>query len=325
MPQDVSFPVSVGPFALTQVDFVNDMNAFYRVYEGEGVTRPDPGSDENIMSGWDFSERWGIEDIVFAQLSPLFRITLDDESKQAANIPLTADFFAWAYPVVMEDPVPEDASPEEKGFLTLGGYVYFNATSEAVGMRAITPIDVGSLGLSFGRPQNLPDRVAESLTQKGRFQEVTLPALASRGATHFAWIRPEEFADSVVSANGCFAYKFKDGMPTKYYPVVNEPVFTRPIVDEELDGTEVWTVLRVNVPPTLDKLGVFTKGPDTTIADLSNSSAEAADMFASQDLMSRLKIYLENKPDTVLSFDEWKASNEESSISNPWVFELNTQ
>merc|ERR1712137_1133192 len=87
----------------------------------------------------------------------------------------------------------------------------------------------------------------------------TLDDLASKGATHFAWIRPDEFSRSVFCPDGAFAYRFADG-PPKFFAVVTTPVFTRELLAEELDDTESWVVVRDAMPhPYLEDLLIFDK------------------------------------------------------------------
>merc|ERR1712107_273285 len=129
---------------------------------------------------------------------------------------------------------------------------------EAIGTNSIVPVALDSPGLTFGRSHILPERIAVVLTQHGRFQEVNLEMLTERGATHFAWIRPGEFCDDIANPNGSFAYKF-GGRGPRYYPVVDTPTFTRCMLEEELDDTEAWVVLRIRRPPALDRLVILDK------------------------------------------------------------------
>lgn len=110
-----------------------------------------------------------------------------------------------------------------------------STTRDAVGANSICPAAVGTLGLMFSRPQVLSQEVANVLTLQGRFQEITLDDLARKGTTHFAWIRPNEFSQSVFCPDGAFAYKFADG-PPKFFAVVSKPVFTRELLAEELEN-----------------------------------------------------------------------------------------
>merc|ERR1719491_1117599 len=136
----------------------------------------------------------GGAEMVFGQISPLHAITLDSETKVVANIPKSATFFAWAYPMVLEPGCRGPTGVAEASFIKYGGDIYFNDHRNVVGTNCISPASLGTLGLMFGRQQRLPASVAEEMTKQGRFQEITLEALSSKGATHFGWIRPGEFS-----------------------------------------------------------------------------------------------------------------------------------
>ncbi|CAJ1450482.1 unnamed protein product, partial [Effrenium voratum] len=132
----------------------------------------------------------------FCHCSPLHPTTLSAASRAAAGIPKTANFFAWAYPVE-KSKVPDlwHLSGPERAFLEYGGYVYYDKDCNVVGTTSISPTSVGT-GLIFGGSLPLAEEVADALAKQGRFQEVTLEPLLRKGATHFAWVRPREFAST---------------------------------------------------------------------------------------------------------------------------------
>jgi len=114
----------------------------------------------------------------------------------------------------------------ERAFLEYGGYVYFDHNCTVVGTTSISPASVGT-GLLFGASIPLPEDVAEALSRQGRFQEVTFEALLQKGATHFAWLRPKEFASSGLHCpSGAFAYKFATGDEARYFPVAGKPLIS---------------------------------------------------------------------------------------------------
>merc|ERR1719210_3020721 len=145
-PAGSQFPVSIGPFNMLTCNVAVAINAFYRQHR---FPRPHPCSSEPSVAGLDPS-MCGLPPgtILYCQLSPLHKITLDDEMKVAASIPAEAKFFAWAYPVVDDGTVVHGNSAEHM-FLKYGGYVYFNRASEAVGTTCIAPAPLGSSGLVF--------------------------------------------------------------------------------------------------------------------------------------------------------------------------------
>jgi len=314
----LEFPVSIGPFTMGSVDLVRAYAAFYRMFPE--YPKPDPASDENVMAGLDLTVLgWrSFAEIVFCQLSPLHPITLDSESKDAANIPRSAVHFAWAYPAVIDEAMLEPATrlyPAEAAFLKFGGYIYFDRYREVVKTNSIVPARLGSAGLVFGRSQMLPEKVVETLTRQGRFQEITLTDLRSKGAMEFAWIRPAEFSDSVASPNGCFAYKF-EGKTPKYFPVVCKPVFTPDLLAEDLDDTEAWVVVR-SEKPEIEKIVILDKA-----SPLEDNAARCAQSDGGHALTAadRLIIIRESGLGPKLTYEEWQHSPDQACISDPWVF-----
>jgi len=306
------FPDSVGPFLTTPCRIAPGINAFYRQNE---FPKPDPASDEPSMAGVDpQAAGMGIGDILFCQLSPLYQITLDAETKAAANIPGTATHFAWCYPAVGAEMIP--GSSAEAMFLKLGGYLYFDSSRSAVGANAIQPAALGTLALMFGRAQPLPAATEEMLTKQGRFQDVTLDALTVHGATHFAWIRPQEFNTQVAAPDGAFSYKFAGG-GAKYFPVVGTPIFTPEMLEEELDDTEAWVVVRIG-EPQVERVVMFNKEADfntNTTQQKLEGLAQANDDQVTCTLGQQVDI----------PYSEWKATQSSGSIADPWILTVRLQ
>lgn len=321
MAAEVAFPASIGPFTMAGVNLARAFSAFYRNF-GD-FPKPDPASDENVMAGLDLAALgWtSFAEIVFCQLSPLHAITLDTETKDAANIPRLATHFAWAYPAVIEEAVLQAAArshPTEQAFLQYGGYVYFDVRREIIGTNSICPAPLDTPGLVFGRAQALPEKVADVLTRQGRFQESTISELRNRGATEFAWIRPEEFGDCVASPNGCFAYKFV-GAPPKYFPVVGKPVFTKNLLAEDLEDSEAWAVVRGEVP-AVEGLFIFDKR-----CSLEENAKRCAQSDNAGDLLlssAGLSINRESGTGPWMTYEQWQSSADRGAINDPWMFEV---
>lgn len=300
--------MSIGPFNMSSVNLVDAFNRFYRRHQ---FPKPDPASDENCMAGMDTGVAGG--DIIFCQLSPLYMITLDTETKQAVSIPVAATHFAWSYPMVKDPGTPQNllGRANEDAFLEYGGYVYFDGAQNVVGTNSINPAALGALGLMFGRAQILPPSVEESLTRQGRFQDITLNFLAQRGATHFAWIRPLEFSGRVASPDGCFAYKLSDGS-SKYFPVVGRPIFTQDLLEKVLEGNEAWVVVRnrmpeVEVPVVFDKTKSFVDNIAT------NAHAETV-----ADPRAVITVG-KDSDDFPIPYAQWQATRDPGTIAGPWI------
>mmetsp|Transcript_12676 Transcript_12676/g.26315 ORF Transcript_12676/g.26315 Transcript_12676/m.26315 type:complete len:261 (+) Transcript_12676:194-976(+) len=242
----------------------------------------------------------------------------------AANIPRESTFFAWAYPAVLDPShgLPAAASPE-KAFLEYGGYIYFNDRRDAVGTNSITPAPLGTLGLMFGRPQLLSQAPAETIERQGRFQEITLAPLATKGATHFAWIRPHEFQDTIACPDGGFAYKFRDGSP-RYYPVVQQPVYTPELLAEDLDERESWVVVRfVDGPPTIEQLVVFDRSQPLE-ANLANTADQSGVVLNLNNTGLDVTLRHELACGREVSYEEWAARGSpevqhQGTLEDPWI------
>lgn len=308
---------------MQSADVAGAFNAFYRQHTD--FPKPDPESNENSMAGMDPS-RAGISgnEIVFCQLSPLHRITLDVEAKDAANIPRDANYFAWAYPMVLtQEHSSVGAQSAQRAFLDYGGYTYFNENRDVVQTNSIIPSPLGTPGLVFGRPQMLPANVSEILTRQGRFQEITLEVLAQKGATHFAWIRPQEFSDSVACADGCFAYKFAGDLP-KYFPVVNHHVFTKEMLEEVLDENEAWVVIRnFCQKPEVEQLQVFDKKKSLSENLEQNPNMTSDEPIDAADGSDRkISIGKDNKNSVVHTYEEWAKLPDQGTVSDPWIISI---
>jgi len=318
MAQIPEFPTTIGPFTMSTANLARAFNSFYT--QNPEIPRPDPEGNENSMAGMDpYAAGMGESDIVFCQLSPLHPITLDAETKVAANIPAAAIHFAWAYPMVMEAGTAKPRGAAEAAFFDYGGYIYFDDHRKVVGTNSITPAPYGTLGLMFGRPQPLSQTVADALTKQGRFQEISLKPLADKGATHFAWIRPREFFDDVASTDGCFAYKFANGAP-KYFPVVSKPVFTKDLLEETLDANEAWAVIRgADLQPSIEIAVVFTKSGTFHENFWNNSNSVEVHGNVNED---DVRISRESNPSHQMGYKEWQASAHQGSLADPWIFEV---
>jgi len=217
---ELEFPATVGPFMMTQADLAGAFNAFYRAHR---LPLPDARSDESFMAGFDPCLAGAEEgETIFCQTSPLQRITLDARSRAAASIPADAVYYAWSYPAAPDDAARlRGARSAERSFFEHGGFMYLSENREAVAATSISPAAFGT-SLIFGGAQALPEEAAERLARQGRFQAITLEAMLRKDATHFGWLRPGEFSESVDCPHGAFAYRFSAG-PPRYYPLIRGP------------------------------------------------------------------------------------------------------
>jgi len=256
-------------------------------------------------------------EIIFCQISPLHRITLDDETKTAANIPKEAKFFAWAYPIVPMPglQLPADGSPE-RAFLDYGGYVYYSNNRDTLATNAVVPAPLGTLGLMFGRPQLLPGDIRDVLTRQGRFQEITLEPLAQKGAERFAWVRPGEF-DGIAGPDGALCYEFR-GLPPRYFPVVPKPVYTPEHLLEELEPSEAWVVVRdTTAPPYVEQLVLFDKRK--SFAENVAATAAGMGVVVNNTEAAEVAFCRDSAPHFEMPYEEWQRSGDQGSVQDPWV------
>jgi hypothetical protein len=218
---------------------------------------------------------------------------------------------------VLEPGAVHPRGPAEKAFVNFGGYMYFDNTQNVIATLSIEPAPLGTLGLMFGRPQRLSFEVEDTLSRQGRFQEVTLQPLADKGATHFAWIRPQEFTGKLANADGCFAYKFVDGV-SKYFPIVRQPIFTKELLEETLTDLEAWVVIRNTEAPAIETPAIFDKNQSLE----ENMSTNEGHGNYGGGGVSTVIVTKEDGGGGRISYDEWKKSTDKGTIANPWIFEV---
>jgi len=148
------------------------------------------------------------------QMSPRHAVTLGAEARRHANIPDTAKYYVWSYPIEVQwrhyEAILMNAlrecdclSSPELMFLVMGGYVYFDEDFQIVSANALIAgqnkkreeelMKSGS-GLKFGKPEKFPAKFINQLTLWDRLKVVSWPGLnfLSNPPTFFAWIRAHE-------------------------------------------------------------------------------------------------------------------------------------
>jgi len=148
------------------------------------------------------------------QMSPKHAVTLGPEARKHANIPDTAKYYVWSYPIDVQwrhyESTLMKALKEcnclncpELMFLIMGGYVYFDENFQIVSVNALICVQTrrkeeelvkrGS-GLKFGKPEKFPAKFINQLTLYDRLKFVSWPDLnhLSDPPKLFAWLRPNE-------------------------------------------------------------------------------------------------------------------------------------
>jgi len=147
------------------------------------------------------------------QMSPKHAVTLGPEARRHAQIPNTAKYYVWSYPIDVQWRHYENKlvdalkdcncldSPELM-FLIMGGYVYFDENYQIVSANALICgtrqreeelTRIGS-GLKFGKPEKFPEKFINQLMLYDRLKVVSWPVLneLDNPPTFFAWLRPKE-------------------------------------------------------------------------------------------------------------------------------------
>ena len=96
-------------------------------------------------------------------------------------------------------------------FFSHGGFLYFDEDRKCIEALAIS----SGTGFSFEPPQQWPAEYTETLHKEGRFEKVTIPELAAKGARLFAWIHAGEEIEGKNGrrqrfSKGAFVYLFHD-------------------------------------------------------------------------------------------------------------------
>jgi len=216
-PPDISeleFPAIVSPFILIPAAL---SLAFNECFQKHQFSKPD--MNQSIMAGIDpCKANLAKGDILFCQVSPLHTITLDDEARIAARIPKDAEYYGWAYPVAQDGPDASEITGSraaDTAFLRHGGFIYFNESLTVVATNAVSPAAEGT-SLIFKAAEMMPQNVLDILERQGRFQEITMEVFRDKGATHYAYIRPDEYGMDCPS--GAFAFQFAQSVP-KFFQV----------------------------------------------------------------------------------------------------------
>eukprot|EP01084_Bolivina_argentea_P094955 170720_1 len=171
------------------------------------------------------SEDMNVDDYgIFGTMSPIYIVTLNTEAKKAANIPSNARYFSWSYPSILPKNTLSNLSNKQITskwlndaniiLLTVGGYMYFNENKQLLQINTLIPAIDG--GLQFSKPKKWDNKFTAELHKNGRFQEITIASLSSKGAKYFCWLFPMEEIQSnqmekcIFTQHGGFVYLFHE-------------------------------------------------------------------------------------------------------------------
>jgi len=179
------------------------------------------------------------------KMSPLSKVTLSTEAKEAVGIPADASHFAFAYPMDHVEDFFEsfNLSAHPWAFFVLcGGFLYFNETCtscddsnssrEDASRDSIVSINAISLvpskhTLDLKGPFPSGKNFAEELDKTDRLAKVTIDALQAHGFMEVSWVHPAEKLNGLGLGkepypHGAFLYKVQDsdGPKYEYYPTM---------------------------------------------------------------------------------------------------------
>ena len=160
--------------------------------------------------------------VVKGRLSRRSPLTISNNNKRAAGIPLHASSFAFAYPP-KSGAAPDFTDDAASRFTQLGGFAYFSDNGDVASLSAMR---TGGTGLLFSRPVklgSLPVRAA--LEGAGRVQPPTIDYFINAGVKGFCWISPGEqvgegTADKWPHGAFCYFYAATHSHFDCYYKVV---------------------------------------------------------------------------------------------------------
>jgi len=168
-------------------------------------------------------------DILTSTLSPPFPVNADSDTRLLAEVPGDAFSFAYCYGVanfgaMLKGRVSVMNASPACSFLMNGGFVYFDLKQEIVGITCVRAVPTNNL-LHFGACTELTDEEAYIMDVKmsERFQVCTLPFMAEKGCTEYAFVCPgETFGSNVPNYSGGFAYRFKKGSKfrDRIFPII---------------------------------------------------------------------------------------------------------
>jgi len=152
---------------------------------------------------------------IHGRISRPYHVTFSNEELYNLGIARDARHFVFSYPIVTAEDLQVSAKESciaDIAFLVFGGYMYFDSDMVLMDVRAVVPVDEGSL--CFGAPQQwLPEwSIAAGIE---RWRPVTLPSLRALGVRYFSWLLPDEAVEgSTLCRNGGFAYIFHEPTET---------------------------------------------------------------------------------------------------------------
>ena len=158
--------------------------------------------------------------------SPITAVTLDDDAKRAASIPLRAAYYSFAYPLdvfdadvnVLLSVVIGSVSrldDELLFFFLFGGFIYFDAARDFLVANSLS-LKESPGALYFDGPYPVAAAATKALKRMSRLRPLTLAPLNDVGLKAFGWVNPSEMPhgealhSSLQWRSGAFVYLRRD-------------------------------------------------------------------------------------------------------------------
>jgi len=178
-------------------------------------------------TGWKVGERE--VDAFKMHSSPINAVTLPDQARVKANVPMSAKFYAFCYPyavdTMFDDKVREMKINMEDAFVNWiinGAFIYFDFKYDIVAVNALSfTSKAESATITFADATPLPLSAIQPLADLKRWMPISVDLLKDTfNFTHYAWVIPSEFlGDHIFSQSGGFAFLHKDDVQRVEYKI----------------------------------------------------------------------------------------------------------
>lgn len=152
--------------------------------------------------------------ISMGNLSPLSAISVNEHTREVANIPSDASFWAWAYPIIGINELDKqqkmliDPKFPEVSFVVFGGFVYFNDSCQLIQVNAVFKGN----NISFDEPKIIPYAdIRRNFIDKGRLHDVTNQYLKDKDIVKYCWVTPDDLVkNKQLTTRGGFIYMYSN-------------------------------------------------------------------------------------------------------------------
>lgn len=162
---------------------------------------------------------------VHGKISPISMITLSDENRAKASIPIDAKYYAYFYPpsdVPMDSVMDHLSSSPWLFFTMLGGFGYMDAAYRLIALNALTLLP-SEASLTLAGPFEADTPFVGALQASGRMHTGVLDSLARARVQSYGYVQPGELVSGSLSLSstelydhGAFVYSLGGSAPVFY-------------------------------------------------------------------------------------------------------------